>query len=709
MYALRRLAHSNERDRFVVSDLLVRGEEGRYRARFDAGLGWWQRIRVKQAPSGELQFEALTQLARAHASLHPTQRKAVDAFVEQAIGTTSADPSLGQTLFELLVPNDFKAYAPDRRKLLLILDTDTAALPWELLQDRSDTGAEPMAVAGGMIRQLIVDEPRRTEIMRAPAPTSLIVGNPVVADKRFPDLPGAAEEADAVARLLVEQSYEVRVLTGADAHPQAVMTALHERPWRILHLAAHGVFEFRSTPDAPPVSGLVLDNGIILGPADVEQMRVVPDLVFVNCCHLGQTRESDPRRVAFHRLAANLGSQFIQMGVRAVVAAGWAVDDAAANAFAAEFYGQMFGGSSFGEAVAAARRHLYNAYGGTNTWGAYQCYGDPGYSLVQSESRATREAWVSPTETTVWAADVRASTRGRDEEGRRRLLGDLEEGLTTLPAAWWDEPELCASVASAFGALGQLERAVEDYEKIRTMEQASAPVRALEQLANAKVQWAWQLWQVKGRHTGQPAELIRDAENILASLLAIGETAERFALLGGLHKRRAMMSTGRGRRKALDEMTRAYARAFEIGGRQSPRDGAYQLENRLAAQIVLSWSNDRPAAARRAEATSVKEGLETLAKVAEELQQTSTSFFHLATKAHCRLLTALAGQALTDAARREIEQAYADASARGVSPHDRRSTADQIAFLDLMAASVAGKQARDLSRQLSQLRETLAG
>jgi hypothetical protein len=38
--------------------------------------------------------------------------------------------------------------------------------------------------------------------------------------------------------------------------------------------------------------GVVLSNGAFLGPAEIKAMRVVPELVFINCCHLGAA----PRR-----------------------------------------------------------------------------------------------------------------------------------------------------------------------------------------------------------------------------------------------------------------------------------------------------------------------------------------------------------------------------------------------------------------------------
>ncbi|MCF1457632.1 MAG: CHAT domain-containing protein, partial [Shewanella sp.] len=72
----------------------------------------------------------------------------------------------------------------------------------------------------------------------------------------------------------------------------------------------------------------------------------------------------------------------ISQGVRAVIAAGWEVDDNAAVTFAKTFYQSFLTGSSFGDAVKMARLETYNDRPGSNTWGAYQCYGDPGFTLA---------------------------------------------------------------------------------------------------------------------------------------------------------------------------------------------------------------------------------------------------------------------------------------------------------------------------------------
>jgi CHAT domain-containing protein len=320
----------------VMEDVLTRGNDGRRRARFDTTPGWWQRVRVTSGDDGSLRLEPLTQLARIPAHVQPTQRRAVAAFLTRATTTTAYERSLGYTLFEMLVPNDFKMHAADRRNLLLMLDPKAAAFPWELLHDRYDRGSRPMAVTSSMVRQLLVDRARE-QVMRASGSTAFVLGNPVVKDVRFPTLPGAGEEARTVATILRERQYNVIELVGPDATPMAVLSALHEQPWRIVHLAAHGVFNFEPDPGEPRVSGLVLDDGVFFTAADAEQMRHVPELVFINCCHLGQTAGEAPLFTSYHELAANLAVHLIRMGVRAVIAAGWAVDDAAAKTFARTF------------------------------------------------------------------------------------------------------------------------------------------------------------------------------------------------------------------------------------------------------------------------------------------------------------------------------------------------------------------------------------
>ncbi len=88
----------------------------------------------------------------------------------------------------------------------------------------------------------------------------------------------------------------------------------------------------------------MLGKNIYLTAAEVGQLRVVPELVFLNCCYLGAIdatsapSSGQPGQPAWNKLAASVSEKLIEIGVRAVVAAGWAVNDGAAKKFAETFY-----------------------------------------------------------------------------------------------------------------------------------------------------------------------------------------------------------------------------------------------------------------------------------------------------------------------------------------------------------------------------------
>src|SRR5262249_53844132 len=126
--------------------------------------------------------------------------------------------------------------------------------------------------------------------------------------------------------------------------------------------------------------GVVLSNNNFLGASEIEAMRAVPELVFVNCCHLGaydpKLLQSNPKlRYDRAKFASGVADALIKIGVRCVVAAGWAVDDLAARTFATTFYTSILRGIRFIDAVAEARQAIRS--NSNNTWAAYQCYGDP--------------------------------------------------------------------------------------------------------------------------------------------------------------------------------------------------------------------------------------------------------------------------------------------------------------------------------------------
>jgi tetratricopeptide (TPR) repeat protein len=706
LHALKGLSRAPEFESYLVDELLVRGTEGQRRVRFDQARAWWQRIRVKSDEDGALQFEAVTQTARAPTRLRATQRKLVDGFVQQAIEGTANDRRIGKTLFELLVPNDFKPYAPDQHKLALMLNAEAAALPWELMHDGFDRMTEPLSISGGMIRQLLLPD-ERAHVLRSTGNTALVVGNPIVADSRFPPLAGAATEAAAVAGLLTETGgYDVQVLLEEAAHPMAVLSAVHDKPWRIMHMAAHGVFEF-DAGGKEPVSGLVLDDGMFFTAAEADQLRHVPELVFINCCHLGQTRGDSSTTVPFHKLAANLATQFIKMGARAVIAAGWAVDDAAAKTFASAFYRRMLAGELYGDAVLQARRDTYFGHGETNTWGAYQCYGDPSFSLVAGGGQSRDDVFVSDSELSIWLQSIVARARQQDGASER-LMAALAAREAQTPAPWWQSAEVCAVAAQAFAELGQFDRAISYYERVVKAERANAPILALEQLANCKIRWAGRLLDADRSDGKKAAALLDDAEKILRHLLDLGPTSERWSLFGGLMKRRAIASArdAKARRKALEQMSKAYRSAYELSRSDGPGN-AYPLGNQIAADIVLSWGTNG-SSKRNGGRAQAAAALKELGAMADGLSSSKTDFFSLAVVADRILLEALMERRLDDATRDSILQKFSRALSRGVTARQRDSVRTQFQFFRHLIQSGLPKEGRDeILRQLAFLEDKL--
>jgi pimeloyl-ACP methyl ester carboxylesterase/tetratricopeptide (TPR) repeat protein len=701
-HILNALTRAPEFDAYQVDGLLAKGSGGARRVRFEQASGWWQRIRIQGQQDKGLTFEAVTQTARAPMRLRPTQRGLVDGFIQQALETTADDPKLGQTLFELLVPNDFKPYAPDRRKLALMLNPEAASIPWELVRDGFDRSREPLSVASGMIRQLLLGD-ERGHVLRAPSNSALVIGNPIVSDDRFPSLKGAAAEATSVASLLGDTGYDVQLLLEEAATPMAVLSAIHDKPWRVLHFAAHGVFEFEPEEGRERVSGLVLDNGLFFTAAEADQLRHVPELVFINCCHLGQTRGDASPKAAFHKLAANLATQFIKIGARAVVAAGWAVDDAAAKTFATSFYRLMLDGKLYGDAVLQARRDTYMNHGETNTWGAYQCYGDPSFSFSAGREPTAEETFVSESELSLWLE--RQIAAARQDGAADGALAQLEDCMSRTPEAWLQSANVCALAGAAFTELGQFEKAISYYERVLKAEQATAPIRALEQLASCRVRWAGELIQQTTPDSDKATDLLKKAASALRRLLAMGKTSERYSLLGSMLKRRAVLPgiDAATRRKALCGMRTAYEAAYHLS-RENGLGDAYPLGNQIAADIVLSWSNTTN------KGDDVAASIDELEQLASALASTRTDTFNLVASADHLLLRALVRRDLNEAVCEGIAQGFTNALSRGASSKERDSIRTQFRFFRALMGTEFPQEGRDeMIQQMTTLEEKVLG
>ena len=576
---LQRMVESGRLSEMLDVDWQLRSIEGaRRRMVFEEDDGWHRRLLVEAEKEGELKFTTVTDKARLEVTPVSGTRELAENYIADAIeDAKSYGGKAGRTLYELLVPRRLKLSSKEDRQIVLMLNEHAARYPWELMDD-SDDGEEPLAIRSGAIRQL-TEHQFREDVVPSTSVRALIVGDPELSrdDKRhFSQLAGARAEATSVADLL-EGGWDVERVIGDT--PTRSLTAIMTEQSKILHIASHGVFE--TLIDNRHQTGAVLGGGLYLTTGAVDQMRHTPDLVFLNCCHLADM--SPPRR-RHDRLAANLARQFIRNGAKVVIAAGWAVDDDPARHFAEYFYGALLAGETFAEAVKQARRQIFHQYPGSNTWGAYQAYGDPGF-VLRGERRSAAAGRFRPELQTASEAIIEleqisqsvqvASQRDIAQENAR--FDALRKRIGTR---WKNDAELLAAIGKTAGELQRYEEAIDAYQQACKLEKATLPVRAVEQLANLRVRHAAASRDANAVGTIKTA--IEDLERL--SELVGKETSERLSLIGSAHKRLFMITQTANQLSCLRDMTKLYQRAAEV----EKGNRAYPLLNMLLGQTLLA-------------------------------------------------------------------------------------------------------------------------
>jgi tetratricopeptide (TPR) repeat protein len=545
------------------------------------GSGWSGRIRIKAVES-KLEYEVTTDLARTEPHSRPVQWSLVDGLLESAM---SRDPEAPATLFQYLLPYEFVDRATRMPDVVLELDSEVAHIPWEILSPAPEESqsSRPLGVRVGMLRLLLTEE-RRQNPRRSKGRRALVIGEPAGVE---PPLPGASEEALEVSRLLSRRNLEVSTLVGDD--PDAIIRALYRHEYQIVHIAAHGEFHEDGTR-----SGVLLSRGRYLTSAEFENLRAVPSIVFLNCCHLGKMGNSagvEPTHLRHPgRLAASLAKHLIRMGVGVVVAAGWAVGDAEARAFADRLYSELLDGNTLMEAVRVARERTYTLGGSEDlTWGAYQVYGDPGYVLHWAERRGSGyqprdRLFVSSHELHEHILDFSARGRGAEGLERDRLKEELERLERKIPDQWIDSGQIVSATAKAYAELGFYEKAIESYQKALSC--SDVPVEVIEQLANVEGRAAEKTFLADRKQANQWFD---DSIKRLSDLCEIRESSERRALIGATLKRRAKVTPTRTvrDRKARERYIRAARKEYAKACKLEPPNLYYPLSQKVALELSL--------------------------------------------------------------------------------------------------------------------------
>lgn len=497
---------------------------------------WWHRLKIEGKGEG-LRFISLTDRARAEEEIKATQRILIDNLIESSVQNYTWNEDNARTLFHLLIPNNFKDYTTDNKNLLLIVDDKSAEYPWEILHLPKVKQNSPIVTQIGLIRQLVTknyDSVVSTTIDNS----ILIVGNPKTSstsEETYPLLPHAENEAKVVHKIFEENAYNTNLSiqdTGV-----TVINKLFGKDYKVIHLAGHGVVGNNI--------GMVLDKGMFITSAEIDALPKTPELAFINCCYLGKNID---QKTEFHKLAANIGTQFIRKGVKAVIAAGWAIDDAAAKHFAKTLYNALFKGETFGDAVRIARYSTHKNYPNSNTWGAYQCYGDPYYKLTHSKKRPNKVniTYVDPLEIIVDLENIKSKTEPASSRNRENLIHKIYEIIDEIPSKWLQKSKVIEAIADCFYELNEYESALKYYKMLSYLIDGKTTLESMLRLANIQTKIAVKKLQqinIEENEANKAWKEINDSEIILENLIEIGENSRRHSAKGGHYKRKALITS----------------------------------------------------------------------------------------------------------------------------------------------------------------------
>jgi tetratricopeptide (TPR) repeat protein len=249
-------------------------------------------------------------------------------------------------------------------------------------------------------------------------------------------------------------------------------------------------------------------------------------------------------------------------------------------------------GAQFGDAVKQARRQTYVLHKDrTNTWAAYQCYGDPSYRLVvmKAGDRGVGDQFVHSEEARLEIQRLTGRAKATSVQGNASLrenLITLEQTIKKDCPAWLEDSSLQEALGEAFAEMLEFDQAVHYYELAVKNKKGEASIKAIEQLANCRIRLAVQKLQTDpdGFKTARSTIKQQIAEMRLL-IKTVGPTTERWSMIGSGYKRLALISRGRSQ-KALEEALNEMEAAYDNAWANAP-ENPYPLTNALVAKVIL--------------------------------------------------------------------------------------------------------------------------
>lgn len=711
MYAISNIEREDSEIYISTSDLKIKKLLGsKKRLPISYSGNWWDRITVQNANndpnSNLLRFSITTGGARQELTELKINREIIEELLQEISEKGQWTPETAKIIFELLIPNNFKLQVKNQNNINWIIDEGTASFPWELLQD-SVSNSKPLCINAGMIRQLSTSN-YSMRINIVASNNALVIGDPDLKGfKEFKQLDGAKKEAEQVAAMFSGANLITTPKINAPA--TEIIRALFKDNYKIIHLAGHGVYN----RDKNKPTGMVIGNNVYLTTEEISQLPSVPEFVFVNCCHLGKVEAQGTGDLNInYRLAANIGTELIGNGVKAVIAAGWAVNDDAALDFTTKFYECMFKGDTFGEAVLKARQEIYYKYGNTNnTWGAYQCYGDPFYRFdASSVSTNTGLKYILPEE-----AEIDLSNLYNEMETNRytptAYLEKMQMIYTAVEKAGVRNAAITEKEALIYSDLGEYDYAILKFRQLFKHEKASFATSTIQKYYSTLAKKCIADYRSQKAKAPELMVEIDTVINGLKNLLTLGDVSEVNTLLASSYKRKAVLSSGKlQKEKAYKEAAVYYMKAHTI---QSNLYSAYCLTNWFELGTIFpdeqGWKEEIFYANTHYTIRSNKDVINLLTVLKNKMmaEADNTDFWHIAAIANIKLCLLILDHTKSAPDWTDVLDTFKKVWSRAGSRGKRLSEIEHLDFLiDAMTLS-KNKYAQKLKKNIEQLKSEL--
>ena len=185
------------------------------------------------------------------------------------------------------------------------------------------------------------------------------VGEP---PQQLPSLPGAEEEARAIASLL-----KTPVITGEKATKQAILQKMSNA--RIVHLATHGILDdIRGLGSAIALAPSGKDDGLLTA-EQILDLKLNAELVVLSACDTGRGKITGDGVIGLSR-------SLITAGVPSVLVSLWSVPDAPTASLMTEFYRNLQHNPDKAQSLRKAMLTTMKQHPDPRDWAAFTLIGE---------------------------------------------------------------------------------------------------------------------------------------------------------------------------------------------------------------------------------------------------------------------------------------------------------------------------------------------